>query len=251
MKLHYQVWGLHMFLKQLAMNRFGAIAVFCMAVGFTVSADSAAAQQFKMNIGCPSLGSSNIGQYTIDQLNQLCHNSNGSGGGSSSSSNSTQPSQVSSAENGAALSCGQHKALAAFARMNPGFVEGETSQVIVDKYCSGKPDSAAPGGSQSGGDQLSGIYKFERGYHTQYSGSKKKICRSYYSGDIFVHSGRVQFTSGGHTWHGTISQNSYISITRDGVTPRPKNPTSITGPVQNAELYNGYCGKGFFRVSKK
>ncbi len=213
----------------------------------------ALAQQFKMNLGCPTLGSANIGQYTIDELNDLCHNNTGAGTVSSSGGGGTQPAQqeFSAAENGAALSCGQHKALAAFARMNPGFVEGTTSQAVVDKYCGGKPDNALPEGSQVGGDLLSGIFRFERGYHTQYSGAKARICQPYYSGDVFIDRGRVQFTSGGHTWKGTIANNSYISITRDGVTPRPKNHTVISGPMTDAELYNGYCGSGFFRLSAK
>jgi hypothetical protein len=222
-----------------------ALAVTVLAAG------PGAAQQLKMNVGCPTLGSANIGQYTIDELNTLCHNNTGQATTSSSGGGTQQVQQVQSAENGAALSCGQHKALAAFARMNPGFVEGETSQAVVEKYCQGKPDTALPDGSQVGGDLLSGVFRFERGYNTQYSGRKGEICQPYYSGDAYLDQGRIEFTSGGHTWRGTISQNSYVSITRDGVTPRPKNDTVISGPMLNAELYNGYCGSGFFRLSAK
>lgn len=202
------------------------------------------AQQLKMNVGCPTLGSSDIGKYTIEELNKLCHNNTGSASGSNSAGE-----QVASAEGGAALSCGQHKALAFKARLNPGFVEGQTSQTVVDKYCQGKPDDALPDESYAGGDQATGVFRFERGYNTSYSGAKGRICKGYYSGQAYLDNGRIEFTSGGHTWRGTISQNSYISITRDGVTPRPKNHTVISGPMFNAELYNGYCGHGFFRLS--
>ena len=237
-----------MFHKRNAMSRAGALALGLM-MGALFGASAAEAQQFRMNVGCPTLGSADIGKYTIDELNALCHNSSG---GSSSSSSSSGVTEVASAENGAALSCGQHKALAAFARMNPGFVEGQTSQAIVDKYCGGGvSDTAVPGGSQVGGDLLSGVFRFERGYHTQYSGAKRNICQPYYSGDAYLDRGQITFTSGGHTWRGTITQNSFVSITRDGVTPRPKNPTSISGPMLEAELYNGYCGYGFFRLSAK
>lgn len=238
-----------MYLKRIATEGWGFLAA-ALALGVLFCPAPATAQQLKMNVGCPTLGSANIGQYTIDELNNLCHNNTGQA--AASSSDSSQPvQQVQSAENGAALSCGQHKALAAFARMNPGFVEGETSQAVVEKYCQDKPDHALPDGSQVGGDLLSGVFRFERGYNTQYSGSKGEICQSYYSGDAYLNQGRIEFTSGGHTWRGTISQNSYISITRDGVTPRPKNHTVISGPMLNAELYNGYCGSGFFRLSTK
>lgn len=234
-----------MFLKRNAIRIWGLAAVLLTA------ALPGAAQQLKMNVGCPTLGSADIGKYTIDELNTLCHNNTGQATASSSGGGTNQVQAVQSAENGAALSCGQHRALAAFARMNPGFVEGETSQAVVDKYCQNKPDEALPDGSQVGGDLLTGVFRFERGYHTQYSGRKAQICQPYYSGDAYLEQGRIEFTSGGHTWRGTISQNSYVSITRDGVTPRPKNHTVISGPMLNAELYNGYCGNGFFRLSAK
>lgn len=235
-----------MFLKRNAIR----ITAAGLALAALSMAAPASAQQLKMNIGCPTLGSADIGKYTIDELNKLCHNNTGSSGTATTSTSGSQPTeQVASAENGAALSCGQHKALAAFARMNPGFVEGETSAAVVAKYCGGKPDDALPDGSQVGGDLLSGVFRFERGYYTNYSGAKGRICKTYYSGDAFLNQGRIELTSGGHTWRGTISQNSYISITRDGVTPRPKNHTVISGPMLNAELYNGYCGSGFFRIT--
>lgn len=233
-----------MFHKRNAMSKFLGIAGLALA---GLWAGPGETQQFKMNVGCPTLGSADIGKYTIDELNKLCHNSAGTSAGGTAPSQT----QMATAEGGASLSCGQHKALAAFARMNPGFVEGETSQAVVEKYCAGKPDDAVPGGSQVGGNLLSGVFRFERGYHGSYSGAKARICKPYYSGDAYLERGHITFTSGGHTWRGTISDNSFLSITREGVTPRPKNPTSISGPMLEAELYNGYCGRGFFRLSAK
>lgn len=208
----------------------------------------AAAQQLRMNVGCPTLGSADIGKYTIDELNKLCHNNTGAPTTTTSTSGSQPTEQVVSAENGASLSCGQHRALAEFARMNPGFVEGETSAAVVQKYCDNLSNDALPGGSQVGGDLLTGVFGFERGYYGQFSGAKGQTCQTYYSGKAYLDKGTIELTSGGHTWRGTISQNSYISITRDGVTPRPKNHTVISGPMMGAELFNGYCGSGFFRL---
>ena len=234
-------------------NAIKAGVVVALGLALGMGATPATAQQLKMNIGCPTLGSADIGKYTIDELNKLCHNNSGSASastsGDSTSSQTAEATQITSAEGGAALSCGQHKALAFKARLNPGFVEGEASQSVVQKYCQGKPDDALPDESYSGGDQVAGRFHFERGYNTQYSGAKGRICKTYYSGEADLDNGRIQFISGGHTWRGTISSNSYVSVTRDGVTPRPKNPTSITGPMFNAEIYNGHCGYGFFRLS--
>lgn len=237
-----------MSLKRIAMNKklSTLLVSICGALAVSVMLTApAAAQNLRINTGCPTMGDPNIGKYTIDQLNALCHNS--SSGGSSGSS---QPAQPAAAEDGAALNCGHHKALAYAARINPGFVEGQTSQAIVDKYCGGgsSPDSALPQGGFAGFDQVSGVFNFERGYYNSYSGNKGRICKGTYSGRAYLNNGTIEFTSGGHTWRGTIAQNSFVSITRDGVTPRPKNPTSISGPITDADLYNGYCGPGYFRL---
>ena len=231
-----------MFHKRNVMNRLAAFAV-ALGVG-VLFGGAAGAQQFRMNVGCPTLGSADIGKYTVDELNALCHNTSG---GSSSSSGGTQ---VAAAENGASLSCDQHRALAAFARMNPGFVEGQTSQAIVNKYCGGESDGdAPPQGSQVGGNLLNGVFRFDRGYFTKHEGEKAEICKPHYWGDAYISNGQIQFASGGFTWRGTISNNSFISITRAGVFPPLKHPTSISGPMLDAELYNGYCGYGYFRLS--
>ncbi|MEM7216205.1 MAG: hypothetical protein AAF423_11740 [Pseudomonadota bacterium] len=224
-----------MFLKRTAIANLLCVPVMM----FTFEVDGPRAQQLKINTGCPSLGSPNIGQYTIDQLNKLCHNNSGQG---STSSNAQ------AAEDGAALTCGQHRALAKFARIDANFVEGVASQSVVDKFCNGVPDNSLPSDSQTGGDLISGWVRFERGYYTSWSGAKGRICKTYYSGHAEIDRGSIRMDSGGHIWRGTISQNSYISITRDGVTPRPKNHTVISGPMFDASLYNGYCGEGFFRL---
>lgn len=231
--------------KQNVMNNkiFRIIAlIFLFGVA---SVEAVSAQDMRINKGCPKLGDPNIGKYTIDQLNCLCHN----GAQCSQSPASQSPGQVTSAENGAALTCGQHKALAAFAKANTGFVEGQTSQSIVDKYCGGPTSNdQVPSSSQVGGNFLTGVFNFERGYYGSFSGRKRTICGSSYRGKAFVDKGKIEFNSGGHTWRGTIASNSFISITRDGVNPRPKNHTVISGPMTNADLYNGYCGGGYFRL---
>lgn len=204
-----------------------------------VSVETASAQDMRINKGCPKLGDPNIGKYTIDQLNKLCHNNSGS---------SQSSTQVTSAENGAALTCGQHRGLAAFAQANPGFAEGHTSQAVVDKYCGSTGNEQLPTSSQVGGNFLTGVFNFERGYYGSFSGRKRTTCGSNYKGKAYVDKGKIEFISGGHTWRGTIASNSFISITRDGVSPRPKNHTVISGPMTNADLYNGYCGGGYFRL---
>jgi len=215
-------------------------ALFAAAFWLAGLSGTAAAQQLNLNVGCPTLGSPDFGTLTFDELNERCFGDAGGGGNAP-----PKP-----AEDGAILTCGQHRALALAGRINVGYVEGQVSQQVVDDLCDepGLGDDAIPAGSQIGGNQLQGYYRFERGYKTRYTGAKLQICQPYYTGNAYLDRGTITFTSGGHTWTGTISQNSFISITREGVTPRPKNFTVISGPLLDAKLYNGYCGEGFFRL---
>lgn len=222
-----------MFLKRTAITSACVAAFFA----FWMVPAPSSAQDMRLNVGCPSLDDPNVGNYSIDQLNKWCQNDSGGG--------NTKPTAP---EGGAALSCGQHRMLARQARINVGYTEGNANQAVADSTCAGVPDNQLPADSQPGGNQLVGNYRFVRGYHTKWTGRKAEICKTRYDGTARLDRGTVVFTSGGHTWRGSIAQNSYISITRDGVTPRPRNPTVISGLVTNAKLYNGYCGRGYFRL---
>ena len=216
--------GAKMLDKRTAIKKLIAILAILTSI-----AAPAMAQQYRMNLGCPSAGDADFGKYTIEELSKLCFDA--------------RPSDE-------VLNCGQHRFNAQKARIDTSFVEGLASQQIVDKYCdgAGKPDSAVPDQSYSGGNTINGAVRFERGYNTRWTGSKARTCGNQYTGMAYINNGTIEFNSGGHTWRGTISANSYISISRNGVFPRPKNPTSIVGPMFNAELYNGFCGGGYFRL---
>jgi len=210
---------------------FYALAFVCLAV-------VAQAQTFRIDAGCPGQNDPSVRTMTVEDLKCRCFKTcNGNAAPKPTPADNT------------VLNCGQHRGLAIKASNDPSFVEGVASQAVVGQYCKPNvPDSTVPAGVASGANYTSGAFRYERGYDQTFSGRKGRICENYYQGTAYLNQGSVEFTSGGHTWRGRVMPNSHITITREGVSPRPKNPTSISGPITNAYMYNGYCGSGFFRL---
>ncbi len=95
-----------------------------------------------------------------------------------------------------------------------------------------------------------GEYVGERGY----TNPRGTTCRANYAiATISVRGSTIEFSSDGYTWAGSINQNTGQVVIpwrqiRDTRGRNPTAPTSITGPWQNAALFNRDCGDGFFRV---
>lgn len=144
------------------------------------------------------------------------------------------------------------------ASVGPAPEESQAAGIVADEQCaptgggavSNPPDEPPrpPSNPISPPAIQSSRVIIERGYTQPNPGVDRSICKPSYRAEGTITNGQIVFTSGGHTWRGQIYPNSYISIDRNGVTPRPQNPTAITGPSDNAVMYNGYCGRGFFRV---
>ena len=96
-----------------------------------------------------------------------------------------------------------------------------------------------------------GVYEGKRGYIDQNRPSPDKWCRAQYDVAVAINNGDVAFESDGRTWRGTIDKFGAISFDRSGVTPKPKRSISITGPLEDAVMTSGYCGKGYFRVARE
>lgn len=95
-----------------------------------------------------------------------------------------------------------------------------------------------------------GSYRVERGYIDPKRPSQRENCLGMYPiVNVKVADGQLEFTSDGRTWSGSINQQTgIISIDSDGIKPALKHPTTIQGKIFNAALFNGYCGRGFFRL---
>lgn len=147
------------------------------------------------------------------------------------------------------LTCGSIKALAF--RASVGLPEGFAAQEQLNSSCPpGVPDSHVPPPPPAV-QRLEGRYLISRGYTDRNPGADPNTCQREYREEAFIQGGTITFTGGGHTWSGAITDNNWVNISRDGVTPRPRNPTAITGPITNATLFNGYCGRGYFRIVGK
>lgn len=149
-----------------------------------------------------------------------------------------------------AVDCKTVRTLAAYARLNNSdSVEAQAAVQVAAEHCPTEGDATETIGDQGIGFPV-GFFEFERGYFTRYSGKKAETCRNKYMGTARITSaGVISFTSGGHDWSGVVDQNGVMVIRHDGVTnPVPINATAIIGPLEDAELYNGYCGYGYFRL---
>lgn len=151
------------------------------------------------------------------------------------------------------MTCEKLRVINSLLRINAGTPEAQAAMQLEKDKCSNKPNDTviAPQQENPGTPEptyVNGIFRGERGYYNHYTGAKRRICEPYYSFTMVVQNGRAEFNSGGHTWTGVVNANGNILINEDGVYPRPKNKTAIIGPVDDASLYNGYCGSGFFRI---
>lgn len=152
------------------------------------------------------------------------------------------------------LTCEQLELMFSVSRINAAAPSTEATAALElwKKKCTGNTQGPAiepPQGTPPAPPKYAnGRFRGERGYYTHYSGAKRQICQPFYSFTMDVRDGQAQFSSGGHTWTGIVDPNGNIRINEDGVYPRPKNTTAIIGPVEDASLYNGYCGNGFFRI---
>lgn len=205
-------------------------AVLCLAA-MAVSDDAAA--QYRINTGCPS----------IDQLPP-----NATAADLKGCFPTSGPST---------LHCGQ---LRAIARISVGTPEGQVALNNYQHQCPSSPQGSGSTGTVSaptppvvpqGISVPDGVYQGWRGYTRRNHGVSRRICKDSYQFYANVIQGTITFESGGHTWRGVVADNGWIHIGREGVWPRPKNPTAIQGPANRAQLYNGYCGWGEFRLGQK
>jgi len=76
-------------------------------------------------------------------------------------------------------------------------------------------------------------------------------CKNRYRITVEVRDGRFSFLSDNRSWTGRINANGEIYLDGSGVRPRTKTSVSIRGRLENAQMYSGYCGNGYFRVTRQ
>lgn len=95
-----------------------------------------------------------------------------------------------------------------------------------------------------------GTYRAHRGYVEPDRPSPNDVCKEFYVVEnVAIQDGTIKFESDRRTWTGTIDQRTgMIDISDDGITPQMKTTTYIRGSHKNAQAYNGYCGRGNFKI---
>lgn len=203
------------------------VAGFVAMIGLA-GATPAEAQRYGINVGCPDVQDlpANASLSQIADLVKPCWSDPGE------------------------LTCDQLLAMAVPARIDVGDPQAIAANDALQDKCPG----VAGGGSNdqpidSGNYFPDGTYVGLRGYTDLNRGVSSGICkRNYEPFEVRVANGRISFRSGGHRWEGIISGDGFIRIGRDGVSPRPRNPTVIIGNADGAYLFNGYCGTGELRL---
>ncbi len=229
-----------------AAGLLGLAVLACLAVPGAASAQGAT---MRLNVGCPP--ASEQGKYTLPELRELCFGDKGPG---DSPAPASKPQAQNDTGGSGALTCGQVKSLAlSGSRASAGkWPEGQAANAAYESSCQGVSDNSLPNNAVAyKPKRMDGVYSVERGYNHPNPGVKRSICEPMYTGEVEIRNGSITFESGGHSWSGSVTSNSWIKLDQTGVFPTPKTPTSIIGPLTGASLSNGYCGTGFFRLGPK
>ena len=110
------------------------------------------------------------------------------------------------------------------------------------------PPYTPPGG---GYGNLDGVYFGSRGYTDPGRPSPYRSCKNRYDISANIRNGQVTFYSDNRNWTGRINARGEIDLDRSGVQPPPIDPITIRGRLDNAQMYSGYCGGGYFRITRQ
>ncbi|WP_162409407.1 caspase family protein [Acuticoccus sediminis] len=103
--------------------------------------------------------------------------------------------------------------------------------------------------------QFDGIYTGQRGYTEPGRKSPDRSCLDRYEFTATVENGEIRFDSDDRSWTGSVGADGAIRITREGISPRTKSEMWISGSLSGAyargEMFSGYCGTGYFELSRR
>jgi len=116
----------------------------------------------------------------------------------------------------------------------------------LEKVASPTQDAAPTGVAR-----FNGLYSGTRGYTDPGRRSPNRGCKSRYNISVQVANGQFRFFSDNRSWTGSINARGEIFLDNSGVQPRTKTKALIRGKLNNAQIYSGYCGNGYFRVTRQ
>lgn len=221
-------------------------AVLSVSCATVLSTFPVAAQQTaRASVGCPKPGDIPL-DWSAQRLKEACPGTTTVTGAAPSANTDVT-----------VLNCENLKTVAAAAPRASVGTGSSDVQVAAQTYQTSCVDSKPPPVTvtQTTAPKVpDGIYSFSRGYSQPPAGSKGTCDQ--YTGSAVVSGRRIEFESSGYRWAGAVTNDGYVEIRNAGIQPignqKPlRNPTSILGPVGNANLYNGYCGSGYFVLSRR
>jgi len=100
-----------------------------------------------------------------------------------------------------------------------------------------------------------GIYDGARGYTDSGRPSPDASCLPRYEFVATVRNGTIVFDSDGRRWTGRVGGDGAVNLGRSDISPSPRTETWIAATIRNGRgegtLYNGYCGNGFFTLTRR
>jgi hypothetical protein len=97
-----------------------------------------------------------------------------------------------------------------------------------------------------------GVYAATRGYTNPSRPAPDGECRGSDQFDVKIEDGTIEFrTDGNRLFRGRVNQETgLIRIETEDITPATKTPFLISGRYDDAQMQNGFCLEGNFKINK-
>ena len=141
-----------------------------------------------------------------------------------------------------ALTCGQLRVMS-LSRDESEWPEGVVARSAERRHCmfSSKDDVTSVSNVNAG--QFDGTWRARFVFDEDDNGN----CKLAKPFDMKIENGVVQFTWLNRKYSGAITNNSWIMVNANGVSPGGLN-FSVLGPVLQPEVYHGTCGRGYVQM---
>lgn len=141
-----------------------------------------------------------------------------------------------------ALTCGQLRIMSV-SRAEDEWPEGVVARAAERRHCmfSSKEDVTSVSDVNTG--QFDGVWRAQ----FVFDGKNEAKCGWSTPFDLKIENGAVQFSWMNRKYSGAITNNSWIMISANGVSPKGLS-FAVLGPVLQPEVYHGTCGRGYIQM---
>lgn len=141
-----------------------------------------------------------------------------------------------------ALTCGQLRLLSV-SKVEE-WPEGVVASEVSHRHCLYYGNDTVTGVSDINSGQYDGVWlgKFV------FEDDDEFRCKLIKPFEIYIDNGSVNFAWLGRNYRGAITNNSWVLLNSNGVSPRGVK-VAIMGPVLQPEVYHSMCGKGYLQMN--